>query len=102
MAEEFNARSVLDLLFYDYIELSDCDVSEEEEGGYASCFIDRPLDASELFSLSEFVSETPVGTSFCFFAVQALSVLLRILQSWMVSGTARVVSYLAGKHYLFV
>ena len=37
-----------------------------------------------------------------FFAVQALSVLLWILQSWMASGTARTVSYLAGTHYLFV
>ena len=42
------------------IDLSDNDVSEEKDGGDASYLIDSPLDASELFSLSEVVSETPV------------------------------------------
>ena len=38
------------------------DVSEEEDGGEATCsyLIDSQLDASELFSLSEVVSDTPV------------------------------------------
>ena len=42
MAEWFNARSVLDLLFYDYIELSDSNVSKEEDGGGANYLIDSP------------------------------------------------------------
>ena len=37
-------RSVLDLLFYDDIELSDNNVGEEEGGGDASYLIDSPLD----------------------------------------------------------
>ena len=37
-------RSMLDLLFYDDIELSDCDVSEEDDGRDASCLIDSLLD----------------------------------------------------------
>ena len=52
-------RSVLDL-FYDDIELSDSDVGKEEDGGDASYLIDSPLDASEMFSSNELVSETPV------------------------------------------
>ena len=52
--------SSLYLLFYDDIELSDSDVSEEEDGGDARYLIDSPLDASELFSLSNVVSDTPV------------------------------------------
>ena len=47
----------LDLLFYNNTELSVSNVSEEEDGGDAHYPIDRPLDASELFSLSEVVSE---------------------------------------------
>ena len=61
--------SVLDLLFYDDIELSDSGVNEEEDGGDASYLIDSLLDASELFSLSEVVSETlscGLGTSLQF------------------------------------
>ena len=50
---------MLDLLFYNDIDLSDSNVSKEEDGN-ASYPIDSPLDASELFSLSEVVSETPV------------------------------------------
>ena len=48
------------MLFYDDIELSDSDISEEEDEGDANYLIDRSLDASELFSSSEVVSETPV------------------------------------------
>ena len=51
---------MLDLLFYDVIELSNSNVREEEDGGDASSSIDSPLDASELFSLSEVLGETPV------------------------------------------
>ena len=51
---------MLDLLFYDYIKLSASDISEEKDGRDASYLIDSPLDTSELFSLSEVVSETPV------------------------------------------
>ena len=46
------------LLFYDDIELSGSDVSEEPDRG-DGYFIDSLLDACELFSLSEVVSETP-------------------------------------------
>ena len=53
---------MLDLLFLMTIaiDLTDSDVSEEKDGGDASYLIDCPLDVSELFSLSEVVSETPV------------------------------------------
>ena len=55
------------ICFYGNIELSDSDGSKEEDGGDASCLIDSSLDASELFSLSEVFSETPVVElhSFC-------------------------------------
>ena len=45
----------VDLLFYGNIELSDSDVSDEENGGDTSYLIDSSLDDSELFSLSEIV-----------------------------------------------
>ena len=51
---------MLDLLFYNSIELSDSDISEEKDEGDPSYFIDSPPDGSELFSLSEVVSKTPV------------------------------------------
>ena len=51
---------MVDLLFYEDIELLNSNVSEEKDGGDASYLIDSPLDASELFSLSEVVGETPV------------------------------------------
>ena len=51
---------MLDLLFYDNIELSDSNVSDEKDGGDASYLVDSPLDGIELFSLSKVVSETPV------------------------------------------
>ena len=40
--------SVLDLLFYDDIELPDSDVSEEDNGGDPSYLIDSPLHACML------------------------------------------------------
>ena len=40
---------MLHLLFYNDRELSDSDVSEEEDGGNANYLIDSPLVASELF-----------------------------------------------------
>ena len=46
---------MLDLLFYDNIELT-----KEKDGGDASYLIDSSLDGSELFSLSEIVGETSV------------------------------------------
>ena len=61
---------MLDLLFYDDIELSISDVSEEEDGRDASYLINSPLDASELFSLSEVVSETPASVSLQFMYCQ--------------------------------
>ena len=48
---------MLDLLFYDDIELSD---NKEMDGGDSSYPIDSPLGGSELFSLSEVVCEIPV------------------------------------------
>ena len=53
-------RSMLYLLFYDDKELSDSDVSEDDDGRGASYVIDSPVNATELFSLIEVVSETPV------------------------------------------
>ena len=50
---------MLGLLFYNNKELFDSDVSEEEDGGDA-CYLIDSLDASELFSFSEVVGETPV------------------------------------------
>ena len=51
---------MLDWLFYDNKELSNCDVREEKDGGDASYLKDSPLDGNELFRLSEVVSEIPV------------------------------------------
>ena len=68
----FDALSVLDLLFSDDIELSDSDVSEEEDKGDARYLIDSPLVASDSFSLSEIIDEGLVmelcsyGASFLF------------------------------------
>ena len=47
---------MLNLLFYNDIDLSDSDISEKKDGGDASYLIDSPLDGTELFSLSEVVS----------------------------------------------
>ena len=50
-------------MIYDDIELSDSDASEDEDEGDASYLTDSPLDASELFSLSETVDETLVASA---------------------------------------
>ena len=56
--------------------------NERKGRGYASYLIESSLDSSEL-------CDSSCGTSFCFFAVPTV-VLLWILQSWMVNGTARI------------
>ena len=60
MAEPFDGRRVLDLLFNDEFELADSDSSEEEDGGESSYLGESPLDAAELVSLSEAIGEASV------------------------------------------
>ena len=64
MAERIDHVRVLELLFYDGFDLSDCDSDEDDEDQVSSYPGDEVLDPEELAALSRAVSSTPdVGRS---------------------------------------
>ena len=64
MAERIDRARVLELLFDDGLDLSDCDSDEDDEGQVSSYIGDELLDPEELTALSRAVSSTrDVGRS---------------------------------------
>ena len=64
MAERIDRARVLELLFDDSLDLSDCDSDEDDEDQVSSYLGDELLDPEELAALSRAVSSTrDVGRS---------------------------------------
>ena len=58
MAERIDHARVLELLFDDGFDLSDCDSDEDDEDQVSSYLGDKLLDTEELAALSRAVSST--------------------------------------------